>query len=427
MLAALALVTDPEESSFKLVVAGLALGLAVGTKYTFIIPAAVIVAGIALRRARTGRGRAVGLIVAPLFLTGGFWYVRDLVVVGNPLGLRLHLGPVRLPGPVSPLANALQQTVASELGHPSLWGSRFAPGLYHALGPLWWLVLILYIAGVIGGLAVRSDTTVRLLAIAAALTGLSYLFFPTGATSLAQQTNLFEANLRYAAPALALGALLIPILVRLKAPSLLRSIGPALLAALLVSQLEGGLWPSQTARHVAFLAAIAVVGAVGWRACKLSARRLGVVVPAAVSLVLVAAAGTFAAQRHYFDRRYLLGDGSQPGLGAIYRWAQSVSHVRIALYGTLEQYPLYGARDTNVVKYLGVRTTGGGFQPLAGCRAWRAAIASGQYQYVVLTPAPTAAIPLSWTQGDPGLTLILHPAASAFVFKVTGPAQAPCG
>jgi hypothetical protein len=167
------------------------------------------------------------------------------------------------------------------------------------------------------------------------------------------------------------------------------------------------------------------VVAAGWGARRLRAR-LAIAIPAAVSVLLVAAAGTYAVQRHYFNRRYLLGDASERGLGAIYKWAQGVSHVRIALYGTLDQYPLYGARDTNVVDYLGVRTSDGGYRAISGCSAWRATISGGDYRYVVLSPAPTAALPLSWTQRDPGLTLILHPAPKAYVFKVTGPLRAPC-
>ncbi len=425
LLAAIALVTDHEESGSKLAVAGLALGIAVGTKYTFVIPAAVIVAGMTLRAAPGGRARALGLLAAPLVLTGGYWYVRALVVVGNPVGLRMHLGPVTLPGPSSPLANSQQQTVASEIGHLSLWASRFAPALYHTLGPLFGLILIVYVAAVIGGLAVSRDPAVRILAIAAALAGLSYLFFPTGATQIAEHTNLFEANLRYAAPALMLGALLIPIVARVRAPRTLPTLGPALLIALFASQFETGLWPSQTARHVAFIAAIAALAISCWTARRLRGRRLTL---AAVSLLALAAAGTFAVQRHYFDRRYLLGDADIPGLGAIYRWAQGVGHVRIAVYGSLAQYPLYGARDTNVVDYLGVRTGGGGYRPIATCSGWRSAIGAGGYQYVALTPAPSPSpsIPVAWTQQDPGLTQILHPASDAFVFKVTEAVRAPC-
>ena len=135
------------------------------------------------------------------------------------------------------------------------------------------------------------------------------------------------------------------------------------------------------------------------------------------ALVLVAAGDV--AQRHYFHRRYLVG--TQPassGLGAIYRWAQPVAHARIALYGTVEQYPLYGATDTNVVDYLGQPARDGGYQPITTCRRWRTTLQAGRYRYLVLTPGPTAAIPLSWSRLDPNLTPILHPAAGDWVFRI---------
>jgi len=49
---------------------------------------------------------------------------------------------------------------------------------------------------------------------------------------------------------------------------------------------------------------------------------------------------------------------------------------------------------------------------------------SGRYRYLVLTPAPTAAIPLAWSRQDPSLKPILHPAADDWVFEIRpGPAQ----
>jgi hypothetical protein len=421
LLAAVALVSGGGDDMFQLVVAGLALGIAVGTKYTFIIPAAAMIAGIAWRAPRAQRTRTFGALTAPLAVTGGWWYLRDLIAVGNPLGLRIRLGPLQLPGPVSALANALQQTVISEIRHLSLWGSRFAPGLDHALGPLWPLLLIAYLGAVIAGVALTADTTVRVLAVTAALAGVSYMFFPTGASALQQGTTLFEVNLRYAMPALALAIVLIPILASLRAPSLLPILGPAFLLVLVASQLEHALWPTQTARHLVFLLGTTTAATVAWNVRRMRPTRLAIAVPVAASILLVGAGATFAVQRHYFARRYLLNEPNAAGLGAIYRWAQTVSHARIALYGTLEQYPLYGARDTNQVDYLGVRTPAGGFRPIANCRSWRTTISTGRYQYLVLTPGPTTAIPIDWTQPDPALAMVLHPTADDYVFRITGP------
>ena len=48
-------------------------------------------------------------------LTGGWWYLHNLILIGNPLGTRLQVGPLTLPGPRSPLAASSQRTLLSQL------------------------------------------------------------------------------------------------------------------------------------------------------------------------------------------------------------------------------------------------------------------------------------------------------------------------
>jgi hypothetical protein len=420
LLAAVAVAVNAAGSLAMLSVAGLALGIAVGTKLTFVVPALALLAGICACAKRGSRRQALRVLLPALCLTGGWWYLRNLLAVGNPLGLRLHVGPLALPGPSSPLANASQQTVISQVSHLSLWSSRFAPGLDHALGPLWPLVLALYLCAVIVGIVAVKASIVRALALTAGLAGVSYLFLPTGASAIEQGATLFAVNLRYATPALALGLIIVPILLRLLAPSALGVLGPTLAALIAITQLEHSLWPTQTARHLAFLVGVAALAA-----CLLGARHVRVprrlvLVAGALGLALASFAAAFVVQRHYFNRRYLVGDSGDPGLGVLYGWAQHVADARVALYGTVQQYPLYGARDTNRVDYLGQPVSGGGFRPLASCRTWRRTVDRGHYRYLVLTPAPTTAIPLAWTAGDPAARLVLHPAPQDYVFELTG-------
>jgi hypothetical protein len=423
LLAAAAVVVNADGDRRLMAVAGLALGVALGTKFTFVVPACVLVVGLAAG-AGSGRRRRLGALVLPLALTAGWWYLRNLIAVGNPEGLQLHIGPLVLPGPVSPLANASQQTVFSQLSHVSLWGSRFAPGLSHALGPLWPLVLALYVVAVVAGMMARGNPTIRVLAITAAATGVSYLFLPTGATAIDQGSALFQVNLRYATPALVLGVVLLAVVVQERAPRLLGALGPSLLLVLLGAQLERELWPTQTARHLVFLIAAAAVTMVAFGAgraiAKLPRSRLAI---AASGILLALGGAAYVVQRHYFDRRYLAGGRAEPVLASIYAWAQGVEHARIALYGDVQQYPLYGARDSNEVDYLGAATGDGGFRPISSCRDWRTKLNRGRYRYVVLTPAPTAPIPVAWTQSDPVARLVLQPAADAYVFEITGALQ----
>jgi hypothetical protein len=419
LMVAAALLLTPERGRLELFAAGLALGLAAGTKYTFLVPGAVLVIGVIAATKRRERVFAGCLLVSGLAITSGWWYLRATLHTGNPLGLAQTLGPLHLPGPSSPLASAAQQTVFSEVRHLSLWGTRFAPGLAHAFGPLWPLLLAAAAFAVLGAVTLRGEPLLRTVALAAGVTAIAYLFLPMGASRIQQNIVLFAVNLRYATPALGLALLLLPPVVAIRTPRLLVAVGPAIIATALLAQLEPNLWPTNPRRYVAFLVATAVVLALAARARRrlpeVSQTMVGAV--AIVAAFVVVAAGDVV-QRHYFHRRYLVGARSTSGLGAIYRWAQPVSRARIALYGTVEQYPLYGATDTNVVDYLGQRTPHGGYEPITSCQRWRATLQTGGYQYLVFTPGPTAALPLSWSRGDRSLTPILHPAADDWVFRI---------
>lgn len=424
LLAAAALLADESWSPLTLVAAGTGLGLAVGTKYTFIVPALVLLLAVALAGG-PGRLRRALQLGAPLVLAGGWWYLRAVVHTGNPLGISTTVGPIHLPGPSSPLADAARQTVVSQVRHVSLWGSRFVPGLTHALGVLWPIIVISCIAAALVALMVRGDPFLRALAAASLLSGLSYLVFPTGATAIAQSAQLFTVNLRYAMPALALGLLLIPILVRLYVPQLLRAVGAALVLITVAAQFEPNLWPTQRARHLVLVVAALALSAVVATRWPRAVKR-GHLAAALCGAVIVVVGAGFVAQRHYFHERYEVGVHGSPALAAVYAWGQHVSHARIALYGSVEQYPLYGAHDTNAVTYLGRPTPDGGYAPIDTCGAWQAALRHGRFGYLVLSPAPTAQVPPAWSAADPDLRLVLHPGPDTWVFRVVSGAPVRC-
>jgi hypothetical protein len=428
LLAAAVLVVEGSaaEGRGMFVVAGLALGLAFGTKLTFFVPVVVLSAGVVMAAARHERGHRLIALVGGIGLTGGWWYLRNLIAVENPVGLQAHIGPFTLPGPVSVLARGSEQSVFSQLRHVSLLTSRFLPGLDHALGPLWPIVLLLYGAGAIGLVVGRGDPTLRAIGVTAVVAGIGYLFTPYGAGGIQRGTALFQVNVRYAAPALGLGVVLLPVVVHVRAPYLDRYIGIGLAAVLAATQLEYGLWPTNTARHVLFLVGVGGA-AVLWRRWVLHERPRRAKITLGVAIALVGVSLAYVVQRHYFDGRYLRPVPNNPGLTAIYAWAQHLAHANIGLYGTVEQYPLYGARVTNRVTYLGAHAANGGYVPIGSCNGWRHALNGGHYGYVVLTPAPTAPIPAAWTLNDPAATVILNPAPNYYVFRLTGRLGERCG
>ena len=78
-------------------IAGLAMGLAAGVKLSFLTPAAVLTVGVIVIAGRGQRLRTAVAWIVPMVATGGFWYVRNLVAVGNPIPYIHHLGPISLP------------------------------------------------------------------------------------------------------------------------------------------------------------------------------------------------------------------------------------------------------------------------------------------------------------------------------------------
>ena len=80
-------------------IAALAAGLALGTKFTFIVPVAALTVGIAVLARRSRRASELGRWLLLVAITGSFWYLRNLFTVGNPLpSLHVGIGPITLPG-----------------------------------------------------------------------------------------------------------------------------------------------------------------------------------------------------------------------------------------------------------------------------------------------------------------------------------------
>ena len=116
-----------------LLVAGLAAGLAAGTKLNYLLPAFVLVVGIALAAPNGARLRSLGLGGLAALAGGGYWYLRNLAHTGNPLPWFTDLGPISLPGPDQTLGGREGHSVLGYLTDGSVWSDWLLPGLHHGL------------------------------------------------------------------------------------------------------------------------------------------------------------------------------------------------------------------------------------------------------------------------------------------------------
>jgi hypothetical protein len=368
--------------------AGLCAGLAAGTKLNFLLPAGVLVIGLAAVAPRGRRPAALAVAGLAALAGGGYWYLRNLAHTGNPLPWFDGIGPISLPAPDQALGGREAHSVASYLTDGAVWSDWFLPGLRDGLWIVWPLLLGGALAGI--GLCLFAREVdggrgrARVLRVAA-LTGLAaavaWLVAPTSASGPEGIPRAFESGLRYLAPALVLGLALLP----LAAPRRSR-LGPG-----------HGAPVREPGAQRALVAGVAAA-------------------------LLVAVAGGYFVQREYLERRYADPAFTTPGLNEAFARAGDWDGAAIATTST-RQYPLFGAALSNRVEFVGEKRPHGGFVAAAGCRAWRRLLNDGDYDYVVASrdriepgqpPYPDTA---RWTEG-PGTRVVLRKPPTV-VFKLT--------
>ncbi len=430
-----------------LAVAGLAAGLAAGTKLNFLIPAAVFVLGLAFlvplapRKGwadRRWKALAVGGLAAAA--GGGYWYLRNLIQAGNPLPWFDNLGPISLPSPDQALGGREGHSVLGYLLDGTVWSDWFLPGLHAGVTVLWPLLLALALVGLVlsalpplrcsfssngpgneqwrksraphCSLATDSEEREQrsgggaggyefgpplwIAGVTGLAAVLAWLIAPTSASGPDGMPRGFESGLRYLAPALVLGLALVPVVL-----------SPWLRRAGMGCPPNGGIRkvPRSLARH-------------------LDGRGVPHARPAAALAFLVLVATGYPVQRHYLDNRYANPTFAAPGLNAAFEWATPLSNARIATTST-RQYPLFGTDLSNQVQYIGVEQAHGGFTAPSTCRQWRRLLDEGDYEYVVTTRdriepgKPTYPESTRWTEGL-GVEEVLRVPPTA-VFKLEGP------
>jgi hypothetical protein len=404
VVAAVALLLEGGLEPVPVALAGVAAGLAVGTKFTTIVPVVVLTIGVVALALRARRSLVALTWSVSLVAGGCYWFVRNGVVAGNPLTfVNLTVGPVTLHG-----ANADTGAAATAMAHyltdGTIWRTQFLPGLHDAFGPTWPLVLATVLVGAVLALLGRGPALVRLVG-AATLAGLiAYPFTPlTAAASGAG----FVFALRYLAPTLLLGFVLVALQAarartRWQVAVVLAWVGLAVVNAFLRELADDRMpaWPADgnASGVVAGLLVIGVV--VGLLVSRRGVPHAGRATVAALLIgtaVIVVAGGWFV-QRRYFDGRYAGPGLVQPATQVPFR---HIHDARVAVFGTPEVYAMFGPDLSNRVTTPTGPTQGSTLQL---CRRWKR-ILSGHYDYVVLGHVFIVAFspPQNWFTTDPAV------------------------
>ena len=356
-----------------LVMAGLGLGLALGTKWYGVSSAVVVLvvwagaclaSGAGVRRV-AGQSAALAGIA---FATGGFWLVRNWIESGNPIyPAKVELlGVTIFDAPPDPVREQFGATVFDYLTDADvLTGAIFPawrtalnlPSLAIAAGTLACLVIA------VRGVRVRRDALAPLaLSLMAVLLFAAYTITPDTALGPEGDPRLVGPNSRYATPALLAGAA-----AAAWAASRLGRAGIALEALAAAGVLQGMRRGFAIDRSLVVEMAIglALLGALGWGIARsvrgASGRRRTVLagLAAALAALFLVAAG-HARQRDFNIGRYAFtGDEALDWVTAN---APRGHHIGLAGHWHVDSvspvWPSFGPRIENEVEYVGPTVDG---------------------------------------------------------------------
>jgi hypothetical protein len=203
--------TGPAAEMLPLAVAGLAVGLAVGTKSTALAMAAILTLAVIVLAPSGRRLAATGWWFAAGLAGGGYWYLRNLAISGNPLPQLEHLGPISLPHPERLQEGRPDLSIAHYATDTGVWRDYFEPGLHQAFGALWPVVILAAIVGALAALVWGRPRVLRWMGTVALFGMLAYVFTPLSAAGADGAPTGFGINIRYAIPALLTGLTLLPV------------------------------------------------------------------------------------------------------------------------------------------------------------------------------------------------------------------------
>lgn len=385
-----------EERRSDLVLAGIGLGLAFGSKW-YGISSVIVVIGlwfvaslVAHRQPRTRVLRDTGILTAIIGLCGGFWLLRNWVGSGNPIfPVKLEvLGLTVFDAPADSVREQFGWNILHYAGDLDILTGPVADGFWYG----WSLVGVALLVGLIIGASrvlirrakVQGEIAISaLLALAVALFGV-YVITPYTALGFEGNPIGVGFNARYALPALLVLCVVYAWCVA-AFPHLAAALGVlGLIAALL--GIEGGFEPSR-AQWAAALAA-AAAGVLGFEALRLrntplpSLSRPRAAVLGALVLCAIAVAA-YERQTKFNEGRY----EEDPALAWIAKNAPEGQRVGLDGEWTVTSaapvLPSFGPRFENEVEYVGAIERGF-LTPFSDARSWKDAVETEEYDFILI-------------------------------------------
>jgi hypothetical protein len=403
VLAAVALVLHQPRSTGSTALAGLALGLAIGTKFAVLPLAGFLLVGVAVALARREHVRAALAWSGAAVAGGAYWYVRNWVVTGSPvpaIDLRvLGIGFAPLSADRRELLDG--SSIVENVGRTGFWANIARPVAEHVFAtPVVTAAVVVAAAVVVGRVAIQRPLSMRHAVLLAGVGGcIAYPFAPYSAPLLDTSTSspfaglIVALNVRYLLPSLWVILCLLPFalegLRRVAAGAVVAS--TAAVVYLWIENMSfDAEWATTTSDSVIAVALVAAAVGGGLVAGFAASRRVrerlslagptivGVLGTAAVACIAVTgwvAAGGSGVYRY---------DDLPPGHTRLWEAVDDASAEDIALLDDWVQYPLMGVELDRNVDYVGLPREQGMTEPPRNCEELESVLADGRYDLVVV-------------------------------------------
>lgn len=357
---------------------GIAAGLGIGLKSSVVVACGLI--GLCVVLGGSDRVRRLVFSVLGMTVAGGYWYVRNLLLTGNPVP---GVGGGILPSPDLGVTGDQAFSVAHYFADRDVVTGFYLPQLDKFMGDAWIPVLVVGLVGAVLALIEREPLR-RTVGVLALVAFAAYLVTPTGAFGPPGKPEYFGQNVRYAMPGLMLGLLLFATSKVPWSRALDHRVVVLGLLALLdvraTTVLSDALKPHLSSAWLVLGAF--VVTALAFVARGASDARLRRV----VGWGLVAAVGLSGAvvAKVYADRASIRTAAAYTYLAA---WEQAMTDLDLERVGLIGVHTRYGVQDVELQRRLvtlGRPTPHGGFAPLTSCEQTLDAVARARVPAVMV-------------------------------------------